>query len=371
MDFRGNTGTGQLDGLQAPEDAVPYLDTDAFDFEYGQVNRFIDAQYVTSTVYESTVMGGQEAFFGVNFADGRIKGYPTVRPGVDYYVRFVRGRPDYGDHRFVDNGDGTVTDEATELTWTKGDNGHHGVGHEVHGGLDWEDALNWCEGLDLADQTDWRLPNVKELQHLVDYSRSPDTTGSAAIDPVFDVTPITVEDGSEDFPFYWSSTSHVEGNAEKAAYVAFGQAFGFFEDPRTGNVSFLDVHGAGCQRSDPKAGDPADYPQGHGPQGDVIRIYNFVRCVRGGATRTEDTSPASDWTGGGGGETGGGPMACEQQADCEGPGACPPEFPMGCTCARTPMGMQCVPACAEDADCPAGRMGEALVCRGGFCRPGM
>ena len=28
--------------------------------------------------------------------------------------------------------------------------------------------------------------------------------------------------------------------------------------------------------------DPADYPMGHGPQGDAIRIYNFVRLVRGG-----------------------------------------------------------------------------------------
>ena len=46
------------------------------------------------------------------------------------------------------------------------------------------------------------------------------------------------------------------------------------------DYTLLDVHGAGAQRSDPKAGDPADYPVGHGPQGDVIRIFNYVRCVR-------------------------------------------------------------------------------------------
>ena len=45
-------------------------------------------------------------------------------------------------------------------------------------------------------------------------------------------------------------------------------------------VRLLDVHGAGAQRSDPKAGNPADYPHGRGPQGDVIRIFNYVRCVR-------------------------------------------------------------------------------------------
>ncbi len=39
-------------------------------------------------------------------------------------------------------------------------------------------------------------------------------------------------------------------------------------------------NGTGAQRSDPKTGNPADYPQGHGPQGDAVRIYNYVRCVR-------------------------------------------------------------------------------------------
>ena len=43
----------------------------------------------------------------------------------------------------------------------------------------------------------------------------------------------------------------------------------------------MDVHGAGCQRSDPKVGSPEDYPQwGNGPQGDIERVHNLVRCVR-------------------------------------------------------------------------------------------
>jgi hypothetical protein len=46
----------------------------------------------------------------------------------------------------------------------------------------------------------------------------------------------------------------------------------------------FDVHGAGAQRSDPKAGDPQNFPHGRGPQGDVIRIYNFVRVVRSEAS---------------------------------------------------------------------------------------
>ena len=48
-----------------------------------------------------------------------------------------------------------------------------------------------------------------------------------------------------------------------------------------GDYHYVDVHGAGAQRSDPKAGDPAMFPHGRGPQGDVIRIFNYVRLVRG------------------------------------------------------------------------------------------
>jgi len=39
-------------------------------------------------------------------------------------------------------------------------------------------------------------------------------------------------------------------------------------------------HGAGAQRSDPKTGDPGRFPEGRGPQGDDIRIVDYVRCVQ-------------------------------------------------------------------------------------------
>ncbi len=58
--------------------------------------------------------------------------------------------------------------------------------------------------------------------------------------------------------------------------------------------SWVDIHGAGCQRSDPKAGDPADWPTGNGPQGDAIRIYNYVRLVRSeDVTETPDGFPTA------------------------------------------------------------------------------
>ncbi len=266
------------------EDLVPFIDTNYFDFAYGDESageRIIDAQMASTNIYVGTTMGGDETMFGVNFADGRIKGYPTgPMPGQtedkQFYVYYVRGNTEYGINDFVVNGDGTITDEATGLMWARDDDGS---------GMNWQDALSYAEMSELAEYDDWRLPNVKELQSLLDYTRSPSTTNSAAIDPLFNCTPITDEGGNVNYPFYWSGTTHANMTGDQTgafgAYVCFGEALGWMEEPpMSGNYTLMDVHGAGAQRSDPKSGDPAAYPHGNGPQGDVVRINNFVRLVR-------------------------------------------------------------------------------------------
>ncbi|KJU84552.1 secreted protein containing DUF1566, partial [Candidatus Magnetobacterium bavaricum] len=94
---------------------IPFLDTKYFDFQYGDTSageRIIDAQYTSSTKYVSTTMSGAETAFGVNFADGRIKGYGLINPSnnqaTTFLVRYVRGNPGYAINSFVDNGDNTV-----------------------------------------------------------------------------------------------------------------------------------------------------------------------------------------------------------------------------------------------------------------------
>jgi len=225
---------------------------------------------------------------GVNFADGRIKGYPSFdrrrRADKRMFVRYVRGSPDYGVNELVDNGDGTVSDLATGRMWLQGDSGM-AVGAAGDGAMDWEQALAWCEGLGQAGYDDWRLPDAKELQSIVDYTRSPSATRSAAIDPVFGTSTLLDDRGRQAYPAFWSSTTHLDGRraGDAAVYVAFGEAQGWMaQPPHSRSKQLMDVHGAGAQRSDPKVGDPGDFPYGRGPQGDVIVIDNHVRCVRDG-----------------------------------------------------------------------------------------
>jgi hypothetical protein len=84
-------------------------------------------QYATSTLYVSKTMLNSPAMFGVNFADGRIKGYSLDMswqgPGDSKFpVRLVRGTV-YGVNNFTDNSDQTITDKATGLMWSKNDSG--------------------------------------------------------------------------------------------------------------------------------------------------------------------------------------------------------------------------------------------------------
>jgi len=263
--------TGRVQGAKAVD---PFIDTRYFEQPLGDAakgEREIDAQTWSATEYVGRTMRNDETVFGVNFIDGRIKGYPKYDPRTHephrMYFRFVRGNEKYGENRFVDNGDGTVSDLATGLMWQKADSGT---------GMEWKSALEYAERLKLGGHDDWRLPNAKELQSIVDYSRSPQTTGSAAIDPVFETTSIQDPDGKKNYPYFWSSTTHRDGRnpCDSAVYVAFGAA----EGKMRGRL--MDVHGAGAQRSDPKTGSSDAYPSYFGPQGDLRVVFNYVRCVR-------------------------------------------------------------------------------------------
>jgi hypothetical protein len=128
--------------------------------------------------------------------------------------------------RFVDNGDGTITDTQTGLMWEKKVAGSSCL-HCVEDRYPWEpgwwgggspsmfDWLSELNGLtrDPSTQTgfagynDWRIPNIVELLTILDCGFGP-----PCIDPIFGPT------GSS---FYWSSSSGADSPLE-AWYVFFG-----------------------------------------------------------------------------------------------------------------------------------------------------
>jgi hypothetical protein len=137
---------------------------------------------------------------------------------------YEKGLPTSGAH-YTNNGDGTITDNATGLEWVA-DPTAAGVG----GTYSWADAITACEGLTYAGHSDWRLPNVKELQSIVDFSR---------VGPAIDTTYFTSE--SEESYAYWSSTTYAS-STDNAWYVDFYaglvnvgvKAFAFYGRPVRG-----------------------------------------------------------------------------------------------------------------------------------------
>jgi hypothetical protein len=78
------------------------------------------------------------------------------------------------DNQLTDNGNGTVTDTKTDLVWKKCTEGLSGANCDSGGagGFTWKTALQQPGvvngGGGFAGQTDWRLPNIKELRSIVE-----------------------------------------------------------------------------------------------------------------------------------------------------------------------------------------------------------
>jgi hypothetical protein len=108
--------------------------------------------------------------------------------------------------RFTDNGDGTVIDNLTGLMWAKDANLNNGK-------MTWNDAIDYANNLSLGSDgcglsyTDWRLPNVRELQTLIDYSNHGPSLPSGH--------PFSNVQSS----YYWSSTANAFNTTTTAWYV--------------------------------------------------------------------------------------------------------------------------------------------------------
>jgi len=101
--------------------------------------------------------------------------------------------------------DDTVEDNCTGLWWQQHQadvDGSGTISFDVDEELNWCEALTYCDDLDFGGFTDWRLPNIRELQSIVDYSRwHPDLP----MDPKFEGIA----------SWYWSSTSNTNAPALK------------------------------------------------------------------------------------------------------------------------------------------------------------
>jgi hypothetical protein len=110
------------------------------------------------------------------------------------------------DKRFLDNGDGTITDTKTELMWMKKDSylhfGHWLNWYEVH------DYIKQLNDEEFAFYSDWKLPTTEELKTL--YEREKLNSSQLGREMKIHIDPVFAKKGSGSI---WSSDENGRYNA--------------------------------------------------------------------------------------------------------------------------------------------------------------
>lgn len=184
---------------------------------HGKTNPALDTAYFTKTTAEYWWSADKQidnaTKIWVTNAGGGIGAHPkteTISAGGTkrFHVRAVRTvstNPSVST-RFLNNNDGTVLDRSTGLVWQSNPGTNT---------LTWDDALNYSENLSLGGKSDWRLPNIKELQSL-----NSEILKNPSIDTSFfgNISPAN----------YWSSTT-LNGTTTKAWYLNFSYGLTSYE----------------------------------------------------------------------------------------------------------------------------------------------
>lgn len=176
-------------------------------FNHDKTNPAVDTAVFPKTLadywWSSQYQQGDNTKVWATNGGGGVGNHPkieTLSAGGNkrFHVRAVRDITQVSTvpNHFTNNGDGTITDNLTNLIWTQS---------PYADSLTWEQALSTAESFSFAGKDDWRLPNIKELQSLND-----ETLISPSINSNF----FTISGNKQ----FWSSTS-LPNQTTKAWYL--------------------------------------------------------------------------------------------------------------------------------------------------------
>lgn len=138
-------------------------------------------------------------FTGNNIINSDTSGIYSRLSDREFNILCVSGKIKE-DNKYLDNSDGTILDLNRNLQWQKCSWGQNhfdnctGTAEETT----WQEAINICNNLVLADKNDWHLPNNNELESLVNIRYNNPSINS-------NFFPNTLSNNSK---YYWTSTSY-------------------------------------------------------------------------------------------------------------------------------------------------------------------
>lgn len=159
------------------------------------MNGFGGTEVLYYLYWSGTLYAGNTPYWVFRVEDGN--SFPYFQATTDNFItRCVRGEElaleptcSVGECFVRDNSTNIVRDLNSSLIWQD---------TAFNSSLvTWQEALGYCENLDLAGYTNWRVPNKKELESIVNYS-----TKEPSISPIFQNTEVNYR--------YWSSTTVYE-----------------------------------------------------------------------------------------------------------------------------------------------------------------
>ncbi|ETR72346.1 MAG: hypothetical protein OMM_07560, partial [Candidatus Magnetoglobus multicellularis str. Araruama] len=177
---------------------------------YAQFNPLINKYYFPETMpayywTSTSSVGFSSAAWVINFGGGNDN---CQSKGSSYCVRAVRGKQCLSFDNMVINYDGTVTDSCTGLMWQQ---------DPAANTMNWQNAIKYCETLSLSDYTDWRLPTIKELKSIIDYSKYHPALNSDFFNgKIYSYWSSTSYHGIES----WGVNFHYSGNTSSSYWIS-------------------------------------------------------------------------------------------------------------------------------------------------------
>jgi|HubBroStandDraft_6_1064221.scaffolds.fasta_scaffold799472_1 hypothetical protein len=148
--------------------------------------------------------------------------------GVVAVVSFARAGAPPGQYAPFGQGDVTIKDQKTGLTWQRSANAQ---------AADFDDAARYCSALQLGGATNWRVSSYKELLTLVDESPHTEYPTGAPVQIWIDGNAFPETQVNE---AYWTSSVSAAGNG--AYTVSFSTGAAGFVPLNTASLYVRCVH---------------------------------------------------------------------------------------------------------------------------------
>ncbi len=202
---------------------VPTMKELTYLIDRGDVNTFANTfENVSAWFYWSSTqnISDQTQNWGIDFTNGENARKSKVAAG---FVKCVRGTPQADSNFTRDDTLSIVTDNSTNLIWQDTIEVKQNTKTRS-----FQDAITYCNGLEIDTLTNWRLPNYNELYSIVDISKDP------AIDTSFiNAAAKYTQD------YYWSSTSDIHQNVPYAWKISFKNSQDYSQYTANGNKNYV------------------------------------------------------------------------------------------------------------------------------------